>query len=208
MKANDLRAEVAVHAERRRRLAAVIGAGVAGIPTAPERARNRDSHYPYRYDSYFYYLTGCQEPEAVLVLAGGAEPRALLYCREKNPERETWDGFRHGPEGARERFGFDAGHAIAALDEAMAALIAARAALWHPVGADAAWRARAMRWLNAVRANARAGVAAPQALHDVRAPLDEMRLRKDAHELALMRRAAAISAGGGRAGARRAPPPA
>ena len=194
MKADDPRAHVAVHAGRRRRLAAVIGEGVAVIPTAPERARNRDSHYPYRYDSYFYYLTGFQEPEAVLVLAGGAAPRALLYCRERNPEREIWDGFRHGPEGARERFGFDEAHAVAALDEAMPALLADRAALWYPVGADAEWDARAMRWLNAVRANARAGVAAPQALHDVRAPLDEMRLLKDAHELALMRRAAAISA--------------
>lgn len=194
MKANDLRPDVAVHAERRRRLAAVIGEGAAVIPTAPQRTRNRDSHYPYRYDSYFYYLTGFQEPEAVLVLAGGAQPRALLYCREKNPEREIWDGFRYGPEGARERFGFDAAHPIAALDEAMPALIADRPALWYPVGADAEWDARAMRWLNAVRANARAGVGAPQALHDVRAPLDEMRLLKDAHELALMRRAAAISA--------------
>jgi len=194
MKANDLRADVAVHAERRRRLSAALGEGVAVIPTAPERARNRDSHYPYRYDSYFYYLTGFQEPEAVLVLAGGGAPRALLYCREKNPEREIWDGFRHGPEGARERFGFDEAHPVAALDEAMPALLADRPALWYPVGADAEWDARAMRWLNAVRANARAGVAAPQELHDVRAPLDEMRLLKDAHELALMRRAAAISA--------------
>jgi len=194
MKADDLGHDVAVHAERRRRLAAAIGEGVAVIPTAPERPRNRDSHYPYRYDSYFYYLTGFQEPDAVLVLAGGAEPRALLYCREKNPERETWDGFRHGPEGARERFGFDAAHPIGALDEAMPALIAGRPALWYPVGADAEWDARAMRWLNAVRAGARAGLAAPQTLHDVRAPLDEMRLVKDAGELALMRRAAAISA--------------
>ena len=194
MKANDLRADVAVHAERRRRLAAAIGEGVAVVPTAPERTRNRDSHYPYRYDSYFYYLTGFQEPEAALVLVGGPEPRALLYCREKNPEREIWDGFRHGPGGARERFGFDEAHPIAVLDEAMPALLADRPALWYPVGADAEWDARALRWLNAVRANARAGVAAPQALHNVCAPLDEMRLVKDAHELALMRRAAAISA--------------
>jgi Xaa-Pro aminopeptidase len=194
MKANDLKASVAVHAGRRRRLADAIGEGVAVIATAPERTRNRDSHYPYRYDSYFYYLTGFQEPEAVLVLVGGAAPRALLYCREKNAEREIWDGFRHGPEGARERFGFDEAHPIDGLDAAMAALLADRPALWYPVGADAEWDARALRWLNAVRANARAGVAAPQALHDVRAPLDEMRLVKDAHELALMRRAATISA--------------
>lgn len=194
MKANDLKQDFAVHAQRRRRLAAAIGEGIAVIPTAPERTRNRDSHYPYRYDSYFYYLTGFQEPEAVLVLAGGAAPRAILYCREKNLERETWDGFRHGPEGARERFGFDEAQPIAALDGAMTELLADRAALWYPVGADPEWDARALRWLNAVRANARAGVAAPQALHDVRAPLDEMRLVKDAHELALMRRAATISA--------------
>jgi len=194
MKANDLKQDVAVYADRRRRLAAAIGEGVAVIPTAPERLRNRDSHYPYRFDSYFYYLTGFQEPEAALVVVGGAAPRSILYCREKNAERETWDGSRYGPEGARERYGFDEALAIAALDEAMPALVADRAALWYPVGADAEWDARAMRWLNAVRANARAGVAAPQELHDVRAPLDEMRLVKDAHELALMRRAASISA--------------
>lgn len=194
MKADDLKQDFAVHAERRRRLAAAIGDGVAVIPTAPERTRNRDSHYPYRYDSYFYYLTGFQEPEAVLVLAGGAAPRSILYCREKNLERETWDGFRHGPEGARERFGFDEAQPIAALDATMTELLADRAALWYPVGADSEWDARALRWLNAVRANARAGVAAPQALHDVRAPLDEMRLVKDAQELAVMRRAAVISA--------------
>jgi Xaa-Pro aminopeptidase len=194
MNANDLTQDVAVHADRRRRLAAAIGEGVAVIPTAPERLRNRDSYYPYRFDSYFYYLTGFQEPEAALVVVGGAAPRSILYCREKNPEREIWDGFRHGPEGARERFGFDEALASAALEAAMPALIADRPALWYPVGADAEWDARAMRWLNAVRANARAGVAAPQELHDVRAPLDEMRLVKDAQELALMRRAASISA--------------
>jgi len=194
MKANDLKQDVAAHAARRRRLAAAIGGGIAVIPTAPERARNRDSHYPYRFDSYFYYLTGFTEPEAVLVLVGGAEPRSVLYCRERNPEREIWDGLRHGPEGARERFGLDEAHPIGELDGKLPGLLADRSALWYPVGADAEWDARAMRWLNAVRAQARAGVAAPQALQDVRAPLDEMRLLKDAHELALMRRAAAISA--------------
>jgi Xaa-Pro aminopeptidase len=106
MKPNDL-TDIAVYADRRRRLAAAIGEGVAVIATAPERARNRDTHYPYRHDSYFYYLTGFPEPEAVLVLAGGAAPRSILFCREKNAEREIWDGFRHGPQGASERFGFD-----------------------------------------------------------------------------------------------------
>ena len=195
MKANDLTADVAVRAARRQRLAQAMPGAVAVIPTSPERARNRDTHYPYRYDSYFHYLTGFQEPEAVLVIVADAAPRAILFCRERNAERETWDGFRHGPEGARERFGFDEAQPIAQLDEAMSALLADRAALWYPVGADPEWDARAMRWLNAVRAKARSGVAAPQQLHDVRAPLDDMRLVKDAQELALMRKAASISAG-------------
>jgi Xaa-Pro aminopeptidase len=197
MKAHDLKdlKDVAVYAERRRRLAGVIGDGLAVIATAPERARNRDTHYPYRHDSYFYYLTGFAEPEALLVLAGGAEPRSILFCREKNAERETWDGFRHGPEGARLRLGFDEAHPIAELDAKIGALLADRAALWYPMGADAAWDARVMGWLNAVRAQARAGVTAPHQLHDLHAALDEMRLVKDPHELALMRRAADISAG-------------
>jgi Xaa-Pro aminopeptidase len=194
MKADDLDSSVAPYAERRGRLAAALGDGVAVIATAPERPRNRDTHYPYRHDSYFYYLTGFPEPEAVLVLAGGAAPRATLFCRERSAEREIWDGFRHGPEGARERFGFDEAHPIAALDEKMTALLADRPALWYPVGADTHWDARVMRWLNAVRAQARAGVTAPHQLQDLHAALDEMRLVKDAHELSLMRRAAAISA--------------
>jgi Xaa-Pro aminopeptidase len=205
MKANDL-TDVAVYAERRRRLAATIGGGVAVIATAPERARNRDTHYPYRHDSYFYYLTGFAEPQALLVLAGGAAPRSILFCREKNAEREIWDGFRHGPEGARVRFGFDEAHPIAELDAKMTSLLADRAALWYPLGADASWDARVIDWLNAVRAQARAGVSAPHQLHDLHAALDEMRLVKDAHELALMRRAADISAGAHRHAMRAARP--
>lgn len=193
MNAGDLKTGIDVFAERRRRLAGALGGGIAVIPTAPERARNRDTHYPYRYDSYFYYLTGFQEPEAVLVLAGGDAPRAILYCRERNAERETWDGFRHGPEGARERFGFDEAYGIGELDAQMPALLADRPALWYPVGTDGEWDARVIRWLNAVRAQTRAGVAAPGELRDVRATLDDMRLVKDAAELALMRRAGDIS---------------
>jgi len=195
MKANDLTQDVAVRAARRQRLAQALPGAVAVIPTSPERARNRDTHYPYRYDSYFHYLTGFQGREAALGIVADAAPRSILVCRERNAERETWDGFRHGPEGARERFGFDEAQPMAKLDEAMGALLADRPALWYPVGADAEWDARAMRWLNAVRANARSGVAAPQQLHDVRAPLDDMRLVKDAQELAVMRKAASISAG-------------
>ena len=94
---------LSLFSSRRARLASLMGEGVALIATAPERLRNRDSHYPYRFDSYFYYLTGFIEPEAVLVLVAGKAPRSILFCRNRDPERETWDGFRYGPESARER---------------------------------------------------------------------------------------------------------
>ena len=181
------------HGARRLRLAQAMQAGVAVIPTAPERIRNRDTHYPYRFDSHFYYLTGFPEPEAALVVTAGAQPRSLLFCREKNEERETWEGFRYGPGAAREAFGFDEALPISALDAKLAELLADQPALYYPVGADPQWDARAMGWLNAVRANARAGVAAPERVHDVRALIDEMRLVKDAHEMRLMRRAGSIS---------------
>jgi Xaa-Pro aminopeptidase len=182
------------HGARRVRLAQAMQAGVAVVPTAPERVRNRDTHYPYRFDSHFYYLTGFPEPEAVLVVVAGAQPKSLLFCREKNEEREIWDGFRYGPGAAREAFGFDEALPITALDAKLAELLADQAALYYPVGADPHWDARAMGWLNAVRANARAGVAAPERVHDVRVLIDEMRLVKDAHEMRLMRRAGTISA--------------
>ena len=141
--------------DRRARLIAEMraqsGGGLAAIPTAPEAIRNADTHYPYRYDSHFYYLTGFAEPEAVLVIVAGAQPKSLLFCREKNEECETWDGFRFGPKGAQERFGFDEAYPIAELDARLATLLSDQPALHFPVGADPAWDARAMGWLNAVR---------------------------------------------------------
>ena len=90
-------------AERRQHLALQMQQGVAVIPTSPERVRNRDTFYPYRYDSYFYYLTGFTEPDAVLVIVAGADKEAsrhILFCRDKDPEQEIWNGFRYGPEAA------------------------------------------------------------------------------------------------------------
>lgn len=192
-----------VYAQRRRRLAEAIGPAIAVVPTAPERVRNRDSHYPYRFDSHFYYLTGFAEPEAVLVLVSN---KSILFCRERNPEREIWEGFRHGPEAARERFGFDEAHPIGALDREMERLLENQPALYYPMGADPEWDARAMRWLNAVRARVRTGIAAPERVHDVRAVIDDMRLVKDAHELGIMRRAARIAAAAHRRAMQRARP--
>ena len=179
---------------RRQRLAQAMREGVAVIPTAPERLRNRDTHFPYRFDSHFYYLSGFPEPEAALVVIAGDAPKVLLFCREKNEEREIWDGFRQGPQAASERFGFDEAHPIASLDEQVAAALENQPALYYPVGADPEWDARAIKWLNAVRAKARAGISAPERVHDVRALVDDMRLVKDAQEIALMRRSARIAA--------------
>jgi len=186
--------DVLLYRKRRERLARAMQAGIAVIPTAPERVRNRDSHYPYRFDSHFYYLTGFAEPGAALVIVAGEAPRSLLFCRTRSEEREIWDGFRYGPEAARERFGFDAAQPIEALDEALAGLLENQPALYYPVGDDPEWDARAMKWLNAVRARVRAGVAAPDRVHDVRALVDDMRVVKDPHEQSLMRRAARIAA--------------
>ncbi len=188
-------APITSFAERRARLASAIGDGVAMVATSPERIRNRDTHFPFRFDSYFYYLTGFQEPEAVAVIVGGASPKSILFCREKSEERETWEGFRFGPDAARARFGFDEAHPIALLDAMMPGLLSDRPSLHYASGADAEWDARVMRWLNTLRAQSRAGIAAPDRLHDVRTLLDNMRLVKDAGELDVMRRAAAISSG-------------
>ena len=184
---------LAPHAARRARLADWLGDGVAVIATAPEAARNRDTHYPYRFDSYFYHLTGFVEPEAVLVVVGGASPRALLFCRDKDETREIWDGFRYGPAAAQTAFGFDEAHSIAELDARLPDLLGNRARLAWAIGDNPAWDTRMVGWLNAVRGKARQGIAAPAELLDVRTCLDELRLVKDAHELDVMRRSAVIA---------------
>jgi Xaa-Pro aminopeptidase len=181
-------------AERRHALQLRMGKGVALVPTAPARLRNRDSEYLYRFDSYFYYLSGFAEPEAVLVLLAGESPKSILFCRQRDPARELWDGVRSGPEGAKAALGVDEAFAIEALDEEMPKLLANQTVLHYAPGADPAWDTRVMGWLNQVRSQARAGIAAPAEIRDLRILLDEMRLVKDDSELGLMRRAAAISA--------------
>ncbi len=186
--------DIQAFVDRRARLLRNMGRGIAVIPTAPERVRNRDSHYPYRHDSYFYYLSGFPEPEAAVVLVAGDSPQALLFCREKDPEKEVWDGFRHGPEAARETFGFDAAWPIGSLDEKLSELLAGQPALHYSMGHDADWDDRLVAALNRVRANVRNGAHAPAEIRDVRVELDEMRLIKDGREIDDMRRAADISA--------------
>jgi Xaa-Pro aminopeptidase len=175
---------------------AATGGGVALLPAAHEVTRNRDSLFPYRQDSYFHYLSGFPEPEAVVVLlAAEGGDQHILFCREKNAEREIWDGFRYGPEAAKEIFGFDAAHPLAEIDQRLPDLASDRTALYTPLGQAAAWDKKITDLINEVRGRARTGVAAPEQIVDVRQALDAMRLVKDTHEQGLMRRAAQISAG-------------
>jgi len=171
------------------------GGGVALIPTAPEVPRNRDSLYPYRHDSYFYYLSGFPEPEAVIALIAAPDgDKHVLFCREKSEEREIWDGFRYGPEAARDVFGFDETHPIGELKTRLPDLAADKPAVFTPLGLFADWDRQVTELLNEVRARVRTGVSAPDEVVDVRSALDAMRLVKDGQELAVMRRAAQISA--------------
>ncbi|HEU4374933.1 MAG TPA: aminopeptidase P N-terminal domain-containing protein, partial [Telluria sp.] len=185
------------YAARRARLCAQMQPGaVAILPTAPEAPRNGDSDYPYRHDSYFYYLTGFIEPDSVVVLvaASGTQPaQSILFCRQKNAEREIWDGFRHGPDGARAAFGFDAAFPIEDLDGEMARLLANAPAVYYALGHSAALDLQMKTWLQNVRRQSRSGVTAPTVAHDLLAMLDEMRLFKDDGEQAVMLRAGAVS---------------
>ncbi|HEY3431836.1 MAG TPA: aminopeptidase P N-terminal domain-containing protein [Rhodocyclaceae bacterium] len=180
---------------RRQRLLQAMTQGIAIIPTAPEQVRNRDAHFPYRSDSYFHYLSGFPEPEAVIVLIAGDSPRSILFCRDKHEEREIWDGYRYGPEASKEIFGFDETHSIAELDAKLPELIANQPLLWTALGFDPAWDTRITAALNTVRGQSRAGKRAPETIRNVRSLLDDMRLIKDATELDIMGRAARISAG-------------
>ena len=183
-----------VYRQRRNRLINQMQRGIAVIPTAPELIRNGDAHYPYRFGSHLYYLSGFAEPEAVLVLVAGKQPQSILFCRDKNPDREIWDGFRYGPEAAREQFGFDAAHSIEQFDEKLVELMGNQPTLFYPLGADSAWDERLVGLRSRVQEKVRSGISAPNEITDVRVLLDEMRLIKDEHELATMRRAAEISA--------------
>ncbi|MDP3307519.1 MAG: aminopeptidase P N-terminal domain-containing protein [Methylotenera sp.] len=171
-----------------------MSVGIAIIPTALEAIRNRDSHYPYRFDSYFYYLTGFKEPESLLLLVAGDNPKSILFCRDKDIEREIWDGFRFGADAARETFGFDEAYSINELDAIVLKLLANQPKLYCSLGENTSWDARVMGWMNTLRAQARSGVSAPDNISDVRKLMDEMRLFKSPFEIDLMRQSANIAA--------------
>ena len=157
--------------ERRARLAAQLGAGgIAIIPTAPERPRNRDSDFPYRHDSYFYYLTGFTEPQAWLVVT--AEGAATLWCQPKDLEREIWDGYRLGPEAAVGQLKVQAAHAVTDLDRLMPGLLENRRTVWYPFATHNGLETRIDGWLQKVRARVRFGAECPSEQRDLCTLLD------------------------------------
>ena len=192
-----------IYQERRNALAKKIfaksGGGIAIISTAPELARNRDSEFPYRHDSDFFYLTGFEEPGATLAMeikgsGKNCELQSHLFCRPKDPEREIWDGIRLGPEVAPIELGIEYAHSNQELDRKLGELLTDQDAIYIRLAENAEADRRLRHWMKKVRAQARSGINPPSELHDIEVLIHEMRLLKDVHEIDTMRRAAAISA--------------
>ncbi len=181
---------------RRRQLMGMMGPdSVAILPTGGETVRNRDVHYPFRPDSDFYYLTGFGEPNAVMVLVPGRRHgEFILFCREKDPEKELWDGYRAGLEGAVADFGADDAFPIDDLDEILPGLLEERERVFYAMGSDPAFDKRLSDWVSQVRARSRAGVYGPIEFLALDHYLHDMRLYKSRAELSVMRRAARLSA--------------
>ncbi|KPK10946.1 MAG: Xaa-Pro aminopeptidase [Acidithiobacillales bacterium SG8_45] len=181
-------------AARRRDVMQHMGSGVAIIPTAPVQVRNRDVDYQFRPDSDFFYLTHFPEPEAVLVLVPDRpQGEYILFCRERDPEKEIWDGYRAGIDGACEQYGADDAFPIDDIDEILPGLLENRDKVFCNMGRYPDFDKRLMGWVNDVRAKSRNGVHAPGEFVDLDHIVHEMRLFKRADEVRTMRRAARIS---------------
>ena len=178
---------------RRRQLMRTMGDdAVAIVPAALERRRNRDIFYPYRQDSDFWYLTGFPEPEAVAVLVPRREEAEyILFCRERDPQRETWDGLRAGQAGACQEYGADDAFPIADIEEILPGLLEGRERVYCTMGRDADFDQRLIGWVNDLRE--RSQKQAGQEIVALDHVLQDMRTYKSREELRAMKRAADIS---------------
>jgi Xaa-Pro aminopeptidase len=183
-------------AARRRELMDRIGEdGVAILVANPERTRSNDTNFPYRPSSDILYLCGFREPQTVLVFAPGhADGDFTMFVRDRDPEKEQWEGRRAGTDGVVERYGADQAFTVAELDETLPELLEERKHLYYTLGRHAEFDRRLTRWINQLRHRRNKPSGAPGALIDVRDVLHEMRLRKSPEEIELMRRAADITA--------------
>ncbi|WP_305804137.1 aminopeptidase P N-terminal domain-containing protein [Stenotrophomonas sp. YIM B06876] len=198
----------AEYAGRRRQLMEMAGDdAILVLPAAPERVRSLDTHYPYRQDSDFWYLCGFPEPEAVLVLIPGRRHgETILFCRERDPDREAWDGPRAGQEGAVSGYGMDDAYPIEDLDEILPGLLEGRSRVYYHFGRDADFDLKLIGWVNRVRAQVRHGAQPPHEFLELGHLLHEQRLFKSAGEIGLMQHAADISVRAHRAAMRVARP--
>jgi Xaa-Pro aminopeptidase len=183
-------------ARRRRQLMRMIGkGGIAILPAAPTRVRNRDTEYAYRQDSDFHYLTNFPEPEAVAVLMPGRpHGEFVLFCRDRDPERETWDGYRAGPEGAVRDFGADDAFPISDIDDILPGMLEHSERVYYTMGLSADFDQRLLGWVNQLRAAAKTGVTTPTEFVALDHLLHDMRLFKSRSEITVMRKAARIAA--------------
>ena len=189
----------ALYVARRERVYDAIGNGVAILFAAPERIRSNDTEYPYRQDSYFYYLSGFTEPEAVMIL-DGATRTTTLCCRPKDPDLETWVGYRYGPDLAAQVFGFEVAYNINEWQTCLQQVLNhadSIYALWQHDGVADTDIVSQWRKLCADVAYRKIDgniITPAQQLGDLYSILDEMRLIKDAHEIALLEHAGQLSA--------------
>lgn len=181
---------------RRKRLMQMMGKNsVAILPAAPVRLRNRDAEHPYRQDSDFYYLTGFPEPEAVVVLIPKREHgEYILFCRERDPEMETWHGRRAGLEGAITEYGADDSFPITDIDDILPGMLENCERVFYAMGCNPEFDQQVNGWVNKLREQARAGVHTPGEFVALDHLLHDMRLYKSRAEINAMRKAAKVSA--------------
>ncbi|MDN7140616.1 Xaa-Pro aminopeptidase [Pseudomonas sp. JQ170] len=184
------------YARRRKALMAQMEPNsIAILPAAAVAIRNRDVEHVYRQDSDFQYLSGFPEPEAVIALIPGREHgEFVLFCRERNPERELWDGLRAGQEGAIRDFGADDAFPITDIDDILPGLIEGRDRVYSAMGSNPEFDRHLMEWINVIRSKARLGAQPPKEFVALDHLLHDMRLYKSAAEVKVMREAAEISA--------------
>jgi Xaa-Pro aminopeptidase len=183
------------YSRRRRQLLRMMGKGsIAIIPTAPQQTRNRDVEYPYRPDSDFQYLTGFGEPEAVAVLIPGrAHGEFLLFCRERDPKMETWNGRRAGTQGAVDLYGADDAFPVGDVDDILPGLMESCERVFYTMGSYPDFDRRVLEWVNRIRQGARGGSRAPDEFISLEHMLHDMRLYKSSVEIRIMRTAARVA---------------
>lgn len=187
-----------IYARRRAELVNQIGENdVVIVPTAPERPRNGDVVYQFRPDSDFHYLCGFVEPDAVLVISPGrAQGEFVLFCREKDPFREMWDGRRVGLEGAMEFYGADDAFPFEDMHEILPGMMEEKEKVFTNVGRYPDFDAQLLQWMNKIKQDTRRGKHAPYEFVDLNHILHEQRLFKRPDEVNLMRKAGKMTAAG------------